>query len=215
MSIFNTRRKAFGAVAVLAAVGLTAGVALPASAASADKTLKITSILPQTGALAFLYPPMEAGANLAIADINAAGGVLGNKVSYVSLDSGDGTNLSVSTQSATTATSNGTDVVLGAAASGVTRNIINQITGKKIVQISPSNTAPDLSTWNDGGYYFRTAPSDTLQGRIIANQILTDGAQSVAIMYANNSYGTGLESVAEKVLKAGGATVTKHSFTEG
>jgi branched-chain amino acid transport system substrate-binding protein len=215
MSIRNTRRKALGAVAVVAAASLAVGVSLPASAASADKTLKITSILPLTGALAFLYPPMEAGANLAIDDINKAGGVLGNKVQFVALDSGDGTNLSVSTQSATTAISNGSDVVLGAAASGVTRNIINQITGHKIVEISPSNTAPDLSTWNDGGYYFRTAPSDNLQGRIIANQILTDGAQNVAILYANNSYGTGLEGVAEATLKKAGATVNKYSFTEG
>jgi len=216
MSIRNTRRKALGAVAVVAAASLAVGVSMPANAAgAADKTLKITSILPLTGALAFLYPPMEAGMQLAVADINKAGGVLGNKVSLTALDSGDGSNLSVSTQSATTAISNGSDVVLGAAASGVTRNIINQITGHKIVEISPSNTAPDLSTWADGGYYFRTAPSDTLQGRIAANQILTDGAQNVAIMYANNSYGTGLMNVAKTTLTKAGASVNTFSFTEG
>jgi branched-chain amino acid transport system substrate-binding protein len=215
MSIRITRRKALGAVAAVAAASLAIGVAMPASAAgAADKTLKITSILPLTGALAFLYPPMEAGASLAIDDINAAGGVLGNKVSINWKDSGDGTNLAVSTQSATAAIADGTDVVLGAAASGVTRNIINQITGAKIVEISPSNTAPDLSTWNDGGYYFRTAPSDNLQGRIVANQILQDGAQNVAVMYANNSYGTGLMNVAKTQLAAGGATVKTFSFPE-
>jgi branched-chain amino acid transport system substrate-binding protein len=215
MSIRITRRKALGAVAAVAAASLAIGVAMPASAAgAADKTLKITSILPLTGALAFLYPPMEAGASLAIDDVNAAGGVLGNKVSINWKDSGDGTNLAVSTQSATAAIADGTDVVLGAAASGVTRNIINQITGAKIVEISPSNTAPDLSTWNDGGYYFRTAPSDMLQGRIAANQILQDGAQNVAVMYANNSYGTGLMNVAKTQLSAGGATVKTFSFPE-
>ena len=215
MSIRITRRKALGAVAAVAAASLAIGVAMPASAAgAADKTLKITSILPLTGALAFLYPPMEAGASLAIDDVNAAGGVLGNKVSINWKDSGDGTNLAVSTQSATAAIADGTDVGLGAAASGVTRNIINQITGAKIVEISPSNTAPDLSTWNDGGYYFRTAPSDMLQGRIAANQILQDGAQNVAVMYANNSYGTGLMNVAKTQLSAGGATVKTFSFPE-
>jgi len=215
MSTRITRRKALGAVAAVAAASLAIGVAMPASAAgAADKTLKITSILPLTGALAFLYPPMEAGASLAVDDINAAGGVLGNKVTINWKDSGDGTNLAVSTQSATAAIADGTDVVLGAAASGVTRNIINQITGAKIVEISPSNTAPDLSTWNDGGYYFRTAPSDMLQGRIAANQILQDGAQNVAVMYANNSYGTGLMNVAKSQLSAGGATVKTFSFPE-
>ena len=215
MSIRITRRKALGAVAAVAAASLAIGISMPANAAgAADKTLKITSILPLTGALAFLYPPMEAGASLAIDDINKAGGVLGNKVTINWKDSGDGTNLAVSTQSATAAIADGTDVVLGAAASGVTRNIINQITGAKIVEISPSNTAPDLSNWNDGGYYFRTAPSDMLQGRIAANQILQDGAQSVAVMYANNSYGTGLMNVAKTQLSAGGATVKTFAFPE-
>ena len=215
MSIRITRRKALGAVAAVAAASLAIGISMPANAAgAADKTLKITSILPLTGALAFLYPPMEAGASLAIDDINKAGGVLGNKVTINWKDSGDGTNLAVSTQSATAAIADGTDVVLGAAASGVTRNIINQITGAKIVEISPSNTAPDLSNWNDGGYYFRTAPSDMLQGRIAANQILQDGAQNVAVMYANNSYGTGLMNVAKTQLSAGGATVKTFAFPE-
>jgi len=209
-------RKVVAGVAIVAAASLAIGVSMPATAAgAADKTLKITSILPLTGSLAFLYPPMEAGAALAIDDINKAGGVLGNKVTIDWKDSGDGTNLAVSTQSATAAIASGTDAVLGAAASGVTKNIINAITGAKIVEISPSNTSPSLTSWADGGYYFRTAPSDNLQGRIAASQILQDGAQNVAILYANNSYGTGLEAVAKSTLTKAGASVKEFSFTEG
>jgi len=210
----NTTRKVLSAVAALAASTLVIGAALPASAVSEDKVLKINAILPLSGALAFLNPPMLAGANLAVDEINKAGGVLGSKVVLNVADSGDGSNLAVSSQSATAAIAAKADVVLGAAASGVTRNIINQITGAKIVEISPSNTAPDLSTWKDGGYYFRTAPSDTLQGRIIANQILQDGASDVAILYSDNSYGNGLEKVAESVLSKAGATVGKYAFPE-
>jgi branched-chain amino acid transport system substrate-binding protein len=208
-------RKVVAGVAFVAAASLAIGVSMPANAAgAADKTLKITSILPLTGSLAFLYPPMEAGAALAIDYINKAGGVLGNKVSIDWKDSGDGSNLAVSTQSATAAIASGTDAVLGAAASGVTKNIINAITGAKIVEISPSNTSPSLTSWADGGYYFRTAPSDNLQGRIAASQILQDGAQNVAILYANNSYGTGLEAVAKSTLTKAGAAVKEFSFTE-
>jgi len=203
------------AVVAVAAVATIVGVSLNNSAKAPEKNLSITGILPLTGSLAFLYPPMQAGAYLAVDDINAAGGVLGNKVVLSMKDSGGGENLAISSQSATAAIATDTDVVLGAAASGVTRNIINQITGAGIVEISPSNTAPDLSTWKDGGYYFRTAPSDNLQGRIVANQILSDGAQKVAILYDDNSYGNGLEAVAEGVLTAGGATVTKTANTEG
>jgi len=216
MSIRITRRKALGAVAAVAAASLAIGVSMPANAAgAADKTLKITSILPITGTLSDLYPPMEAGTSLAIDDINAAGGVLGNKVQISWRDSGDGTNLAVSTQSATAAIADGTDVVLGAAASGVTKNIINAVTGAKIVEISPSNTSPTLTDWPDGGYYFRTAPSDILQGRVAASQVLQDGAQNVAILYANNSYGTGLDGSAKANLLKAGATVKEFSFAEG
>ena len=164
--------------------------------------------------MSFLSPPEIAGLHLAVDEINAAGGVLGNKVSLTISDSGDGDTLSIADQSATKALASKADVVIGAAASGVTRSIINKITGAKVVQISMSNTAPDLSTWKDGGYYFRTAPSDLLQGRILGNQILQDGRKNVAIVYADNSYGNGLKGVTAGILTKGGATVSSYAFTE-
>ena len=207
-----SKKRASGVIASVAAVALAVGSALPAQAA--DTQLKIGGIIPLTGALSFLSPPEIAGIRLAVADINKAGGVLGKKVTVSILDSGDGDTLSIADQSATKHLANGVDVVIGAAASGVTRSIINKITGAKVVQISMSNTAPDLSTWADGGYYFRTAPSDLLQGKIIANQILQDGKKNVAIVYQDTSYGVGLKDVAKTVLKAGGATVKSFAFPE-
>lgn len=211
MSAIN-KRIAAGLLATAAAAGLVGTSVVPASAA--DTQLKIQAIIPLTGSLAFLSPPEIAGLHLAVADINAAGGVLGKKVTLDITDSGDGSTLNIADQSATKAIANKVDVVIGAAASGVTRHIINKITGAKIVQISMSNTAPDLSTWKDGGYYFRTAPSDLLQGKVIASQILQDGGESVAIVYQDTSYGVGLKGVAEKSLKAGGGSVTSYAFPE-
>jgi branched-chain amino acid transport system substrate-binding protein len=103
--------------------------------------------------------------------------------------------------------SEGVDAIVGAAASGVTRLIIDQITASKTVQISMSNTAPDLTTWNDGGFYFRTAPSDLLQGAIVGNQIVADGNENVAIIYQQTSYGEGLEAKAKATIEAAGATI--------
>jgi branched-chain amino acid transport system substrate-binding protein len=211
MSAIN-KRIAAGLLATAAAAGLVGTSVVPASAA--DTQLKIQAIIPLTGSLAFLSPPEIAGLHLAVADINAAGGVLGKKVTLDITDSGDGSTLNIADQSATKAIANKVDVVIGAAASGVTRHIINKITGAKIVQISMSNTAPDLSTWKDGGYYFRTAPSDLLQGKVIASQMLQDGAESVAIVYQDTSYGVGLKGVAEKSVKAGGGSVTSYAFPE-
>ena len=196
------------AVAAVAATALTFSVALPAQAASEDKTLRIAAIIPLTGGLSFLSPPEVAALHLAVDEINAAGGVLGNKVQLKITDSGDGDTLQIADQSATKAIAGKADVVIGAASSGVTRSIINKITGAKITQISMSNTAPDLTSWKDGGFYFRTAPSDLLQGKIIANQILQDGSKNVAIVYQDSSYGKGLADVAQGVLTKGKAAVT-------
>jgi branched-chain amino acid transport system substrate-binding protein len=207
-----SKRRAFGAVAGFSAIALALGTALPAQAA--DSELKIGAIIPLTGGLSFLSPPEIAGLHMAVDEINAAGGVLGKKVSLSILDSGDGDTLSIADQSATKHLANKVDLVIGAAASGVTRSIINKITGAKVVQISMSNTAPDLSLWKDGGYYFRTAPSDLLQGKIVANQILQDASKTVAIVYQDTSYGVGLKDVAASTLTAGKATVKTYAFPE-
>jgi branched-chain amino acid transport system substrate-binding protein len=78
-----------------------------------------------------------------------------------------------------------------------------------------SNTAPDLSTWDDGGYYFRTAPSDLLQGAIVGNQVVADGHENVAIIYQQTPYGEGLEAKAKATIEAAGATIVSDlSFPE-
>jgi branched-chain amino acid transport system substrate-binding protein len=208
-----SKRKAFTVVAAAASVALAAGTAMPAQAASA---LKVGAILPLTGGLAFLGDPMVAGFWAAVNEINAAGGVLGNKVVVTGIkNEHDGSNLAISTQSAKEQVAAGADVILGAASSGRSYNIIKDITGAGIVQISPSNTDIGLSSYADGGYYFRTAPSDLLQGRVLGNKVLADGKRNVAIIYQQSSYGTGLMKTAKDALTKGGAKVKTYAFTEG
>lgn len=209
MSVFSTSRKYAGVVAVAAAISLAlAGCSASSdTAAKGDGVLKLGAVIPLTGALAFLSPPEIAGIELAVQDINAAGGVLGKPVEFSIEDSSDGDNPTVAPASATKLLSEGVDAIIGAAASGVTRLIIDQITQAKIVQISMSNTAPDLTEWNDGGYYFRTAPSDLLQGAIVGNQIVADGNENVGIIFQQTSYGEGLEAKAKATIEAAGATV--------
>ena len=210
MSAFSTSRKYSGAVALVAAAALALSgcASTPASEyAAGDGVLKLGGVLPLTGALAFLSPPEIAGAELAVADINAAGGVLGKPVEWSVEDSSDGDHPEIAPASATKLLSEGVDAIVGAAASGVTRLIIDQVTKNKTVQISMSNTAPDLTDWKDGGYYFRTAPSDLLQGAIIGNQIVADGNENVAIIYQQTAYGEGLEAKAKAIIEGAGATV--------
>ena len=217
MSAFSAKR-ALGAVAAVTAtaIALAGCAAAGPTYTQGDGELKLGGILPLTGALAFLSPPEIAGIDLAIKDINDAGGVLGKPVTFSLEDSSDGDSPAVAKDSATKLLGAGVDAIIGAAASGVTRNIIDQITGAKTVQISMSNTAPDLSEWADGGYYFRTAPSDLLQGGVVGNLIVSDGNENVGIIYQQTAYGEGLEAKANAVIAEAGATVVaSEAFPEG
>ena len=110
---------------------------------SAD-AFKVGGILPLTGNLAFLGPPEVAGVGLAVSDINAAGGVNGAKACHDIQDSGDSTDMSVSTASAGTLVAGKPSVVIGAASSSVSLNVVDTFADNKITEVSPANTAVDL-----------------------------------------------------------------------
>ncbi len=185
------------------------------AAAKGDGTLTIGTLLPQTGDLAFLGPPEFAGVQTAVDDINAAGGVLGKDVVQVKADSGDGTPDIAGAQTDKLLDANA-DVVLGAASSSVSLSVIDKITGAGVVQFSPANTSPALddAKTDPKNLYFRTAPSDVLQGAVMANTVIEDGKNNVAILARQDSYGELLAGQIEKGIKAGGGNVaTKQLYS--
>ncbi|MBA3339612.1 MAG: ABC transporter substrate-binding protein [Geodermatophilaceae bacterium] len=161
------------------------------STAPTGGPLIVGTLLPLTGNLAFLGPPEVAAAKLVISDINAAGGVLGQPVQLIESDSGDPTtdtaNVSVDRM-----LQGGVNIILGAASSTVTKTVIDKITGSGVMQISPANTSDEFTTYNDNNLFFRTAPPDVVQARVLADLILDDGNASVSIIALNDAYGTGL-----------------------
>ena len=188
---------------------------VPASATTTPTPLKIGSLLPTTGSLAFLGPPEIAGVNLGIKEVNDAGGVLGKPVEVIHRDSGD-TKTDIATQSTTSLLGQGVSAIVGAASSGVSKTVINQITGAGVVQFSPANTSPDFTTWDDKGLYWRTAPSDVLQGKVLGNYMATCGAQTVGMIVLNDAYGTGLAKNVQAAFEAaGGKVVAQELFNEG
>ena len=176
------------------------------SAPEGDGTLTLGSLLPQTGDLAFLGPPEFAGVDLAVEDMNAAGGVLGQDVVNVKADSGDGTP-DIAGSEVDKLFNQDADAVIGAAASGVSVSVIDKITGAGVVHFSPANTAAGFDTYDDNGLYFRTAPSDRLQGQVLANLAVEDGFSNVAIMARQDFYGEGLAEQVQTTLEEKGATV--------
>ncbi len=118
-----------------------------------DGQLVIGTLLPVTGDLAFLGPPEVAGARLAVADINAAGGVFGTDVVLHEGDSGD-TNQDIANPEVDRLLALEVDAIIGAASSAVSKLVIDKITGNNVIHFSPANTSPDFTTYNDNGLVF-------------------------------------------------------------
>jgi branched-chain amino acid transport system substrate-binding protein len=79
--------------------------------------------------------------------------------------------------------------IIGAAATGMTMAVIDNVTSAGVVQCSPSNTGIGLTTYPDNGYYFRTAPSDVLQAPVLADLVVNAGYTNVAVVARADDYG--------------------------
>ncbi len=169
--------------------------------------LKIGTLLPATGSLAYLGPPEFAGVDLAVKEIDAAGGVLGQPVVNEYGDSGD-TETDIASQTVDSHLQKGVQAIIGAASSGVTFTVIDKITSNGVLQISPANTAPSLTDYPDNGLYFRTAPSDALQGAVQASNALDNGFTTGASIARKDPYGEGLQNAFVAEFEAGGGTIT-------
>nr|WP_314141323.1 ABC transporter substrate-binding protein [uncultured Rhodococcus sp.] len=174
-----------------------------AGATPVTDPLVVGTLLPNTGSLAFLGPPEVAGVQLAVNDINAAGGVLDQPVTLIPGDSGDTTTDTANT-TVDRLLAGGADVIVGAASSAVSLQVIDKITSAGVVQISPANTSDQFVCYPDSGLYFRTAPTDVLQAQALADLIAQDGAQRVSILALNDPYGTGLANNTVENLEAAG-----------
>jgi branched-chain amino acid transport system substrate-binding protein len=178
-----------------------------------DLNLLLGTALPQTGNLAFLGPPEEAGVALAVSEINAAN--KGIQVDVIFGDSGDNTNLAWETEIPRLLSAE-VKAILGAASSGVSLRFIDQVVGACVIQFSPANTSAQFTFYDDNGLYFRTAPSDVLQGEVLGNLLADDGHQTVGMIVLNDAYGTGLAQFTSEAFEAaGGKVVASETYNDG
>ncbi|MDH3707423.1 MAG: ABC transporter substrate-binding protein [Acidimicrobiia bacterium] len=179
--------------------------AAPTCTGESDGVLSIGGLLPETGNLAFLGPPEFAGAELAVQDINAAGGVLGADIEWFPGDSSD--NGDVANQTVDRHLAEGVDAVVGAASSGVSFTVIDKLVEACKIHFSPANTSPDFTEYEEDDLYFRTAPSDVLQGQVLADLIVAEGSTTVGLMALQDPYGEGLLNFTKLPLEEQGAEV--------
>jgi branched-chain amino acid transport system substrate-binding protein len=225
MSVFTRSRTTtiLGGIALVGASALVlAGCAggggdepTESAAPTEELSLKIGTALPQTGNLAFLGPPEEAGVAYAASQINDASADSGLSLDVVYGDSGDTDNKAYETEIPRLL---GEDVsaIIGAASSGTSLQFIDQVVGAGVIQFSPANTSDAFTTYDDNGLYFRTAPSDVLQGQVLGNLIAEDGNATLGMIVLNDSYGTGLAKyVTEAFEAAGGEVVAAPTYNTG
>nr|WP_106781906.1 ABC transporter substrate-binding protein [Lysinibacillus timonensis] len=181
------------------------------SSESSSETIKIGANLELTGDVASYGSSILAGAELAIEEINAAGGIDGKQIELVKADNKSDNGEAVAS-ALKLATQDKVHAMIGPATSGnvlATVQIANQ---NKIPVVTASGTAENLTVNDDGSvneYIFRTCFIDPFQGVVAANFATNEiGAKNVAI-YADNSsdYAKGLAAAFKQQIEANGGTV--------
>lgn len=195
-------------------VFVAALAALGAGSAQAQCKTTIGSVMSLTGSLGALGQEIAKGAQLAIADLNAAGGVNGCQLELSLLD--DQTNPSVGVDAARKLVDvQQVPAIVGALSSGVSAAVLSSVTAQSnIVLISPSSTSPTFTELaqqgKTNGYWFRTAPSDALQGVAMAKLATDAGLKKVAVLYLNNAYGQGLSKEFVSAFEKLGGSITQN-----
>lgn len=196
-------------------LGLAVSVALGAMplAAHAACTSPIGVVMPLTGSLGVLGQENVKTAQLAAAQFNKAGGINGCTLQLKIADSQTQPAIAVDAAKKLVDISH-VPAIVGALSSGVSMAILTSVTApSKVVQISPGSTSPAFTQLaKEGkthGYWFRTAPSDALQGVAMAYVAHSQAKlKRVAVIYLNNPYGIGLANRFKQAFTAYGDTVT-------
>jgi len=193
--------------AILLSAAFSAAVA---TGASAQDPVKIGMMQGFTGPTESLVKPMALGGEMAIQEVSDSGVFLGGR--EVVTVRGDSTCIDAAAATAAAErliTSENVHGINGATCSGATTAVLNNVVrANGIVMISPSATSPALSTIEDGGFFFRTAPSDARQGQIIADILERRGISSAALTYTNNDYGKGLADAIQAAFEGKGGEIT-------
>ncbi|VFQ46611.1 branched-chain amino acid ABC transporter substrate-binding protein [Desulfoluna butyratoxydans] len=182
-------------LSVLFALCLTAGQVFAAD------TIKLGVAGAHSGDLASYGLPTVNAARFVVADINAAGGVLGKQVELITED--DVCKPEVAASTATKLVTSNVDIVLGHICSGATKAALGIYNGAGLVCISPSATAPDLTVSGDYPNFFRTIAHDKVQAELQVKFVIeTLGAKKIAILHDKGDYGKGAALLAKEFVEA-------------
>ena len=191
---------------------IVAALLAAVSSAKADITIAVAG--PMTGQYATFGEQFRHGAKMAVADINAVGGVLGQKLKLIIED--DACDPKQAVAVANKLVSDGVALVAGHFCSGSSIPASQVYTEEDILQISPASTNPKL-TEEGGDNVFRTCGRDDQQGAVAGN-FLADrfAAKKIAVLHDKTAYGKGLADETRKQLDGRGVKVAMYeAYTAG
>jgi branched-chain amino acid transport system substrate-binding protein len=193
----------------------SAAAALMAGTATAED-IKLGVLIGFTGPIESLTPDMAAASELAAKEISDSGKLLdGSTITIVRADSTCTDAAAATAAAERLVTGDAVKGIVGADCSGVTGAVLQGVARPNgIVMISPSATSPALTTAEDDGLFFRTAPSDAREGEVMADILIEKGVKSIALTYTNNDYGKGLSEAIAASFTALGGTVTINAAHE-
>lgn len=175
--------------------------------------VNLGAVIPLTGASATIGEDQRRGIELAVAKVNADGGVLGKKLNVVVEDSG-GTAASAIDAARKLTSVNKVPVVIGEYSSGVTIPLGQFLQQQGIVHINPGSSSPDIA--KIGSNSFSTIGLDTIASKFTAEQLFKSGHRKAALIAPNNAYGSGVADTFKAAFAALGGQVTSTVlYTEG
>ncbi len=193
----------------------TAATAALSGAGFAEE-VKVGILIGFTGPIESLAPGMAAAAEMAMKEISDSGKFLdGSTMVPVRADTTCGDSAAGTAAAERLITSDQVKGIMGADCSGVTGAVLQNVARPNgMVMISPSATSPALTSAEDDGLFFRTAPSDAREGEVMAEDMIARGVKSIALTYTNNDFGKGQAEAIASAFTARGGTVTINTAHE-
>ena len=178
----------------------------------ADGVLSLGTLLPRTGAFLYSGPALAVGVQLAMKDINEAGGIPRVAVTLDAVnqrDEGDPNDPSAAYahQSTDALLASKVDVIIGPGTSPVALKVIDKVVCAGTIMFAPSNTSSVFTTYPDHGLYFRTAALSALEGAVLGKLVVDDGNSTVVLMSRDDAFGGSLRAEAKIAIERSGGQV--------
>ncbi len=195
-------------------VGALGALSLVMAAGAVQAELRVGALMPLTGDLQAYGESSRNGVELAISEINEAGGVMGEPIRLEVSDTQTEPQAGVDAAQRLVSVQ-GVSAIVGALSSGVTIPVASSVSAAEgIPQISNASTSPVMTDLEDNDFLFRTTPSDAYQGVALAAVAMEKGVDSAAMLYINNDYGEGLANAFEQAFEAAGGSIVGRSGYE-